>query len=289
MDRMANTPNANAPLVLITGSSDGIGKETACQLAERGARIILHGRTPERLSAAARDVDKRSGCWPAGEELADFSSLADVRRFADRIRDTYPRLDVLVNNAGVFMRDQVMTPDGFETTFAVDHLAPFLLTHLLLPSLQESPQGRVLNVSSGAHLSAKLEWDNLQGEKRFDPHAAYAIAKLANVLFTVELARRLRGRGGITVNALHPGVVTTRLLKAGFGGHGTDSPAEASSTSVFLALATELSTTTGGYYSRQQPSRAHPAAGEKAITARFYELSCEMVGIDPLPLPAAGS
>ena len=113
---------ASNPLVLVTGSSDGIGKETACQLAEKGARVILHGRTPERLSVASRDVDRRSGTWPAGEELADFSTLAGVRQFAERVRDQFPRLDVLINNAGVFMRDRVMTADGFETTFAVDHL-----------------------------------------------------------------------------------------------------------------------------------------------------------------------
>jgi NAD(P)-dependent dehydrogenase (short-subunit alcohol dehydrogenase family) len=265
----------------VTGSSDGIGKETACQLAEKGARVILHGRTAERLSAASRDVDKRSGTWPAGEELADFSSLATVRQFAERIRDHFPRLDVLINNAAVFMRERVVTPDGFETTFAVDHLAPFLLTHLLLPSLAESPQARVLFVSSGAHMSARIDWDNLQGEKQFDGHTAYSLAKLANVLTAVELARRRRGR--ITVNAVHPGVVTTRLLKTGFGGHGPDSPAEAAATPVYMALSPSVATVTGGYYARQQPSRAHPLAGERAITARFYEKSCELVGIDPLP------
>ncbi len=274
---------ASNPLVLVTGSSDGIGKETACQLAEKGARVILHGRTPERLSAASRDLDRRSGTWPAGEELADFSSLAGVRQFAERVRDQFPRLDVLINNAAVFMRDRVVTPDGFETTFAVDHLAPFLLTHLLLPSLQESPQPRVLFVSSGAHMSARLDWDNLQGEKQFDGHNAYAVAKLANVLTSVELARRLRGRGGMTVNAVHPGVVTTRLLKTGYGGHGPDSPAEAAATPVFMALSPSVATVTGSYYARQQPSRAHPLAGERVITARFYEKSCELVGIDPLP------
>jgi NAD(P)-dependent dehydrogenase (short-subunit alcohol dehydrogenase family) len=272
---------ANNPLVLVTGSSDGIGKETACQLAEKGARVILHGRTPERLTAASRDVDRRSGSWPAGEELADFGSLDGVRQFAERIRDHFPRLDVLINNAAVFMRERVTTPDGFETTFAVDHLAPFLLTHLLLPSLAEGPQPRVLFVSSGAHMSARIDWDNLQGEKQFDGHTAYSLAKLANVLTAVELARRLRGR--VTVNAVHPGVVTTRLLKTGYGGHGSDSPAEAAATPVFMALSPSVGTVTGAYYARQQPSRAHPLAGERAITARFYEKSCELVGIAPLP------
>jgi NAD(P)-dependent dehydrogenase (short-subunit alcohol dehydrogenase family) len=294
----------SSPLVLITGSSDGIGKETACQLAERGARVILHGRDPERLAAAAREVDRRSGTWPAGEEVADLASLAAVRALAERLVDQYPRLDVLINNAGVFMRDRVLTADGLETTFAVNHLAHVLLTHLLLPALRESPQGRVLHVSSGAHMSGRLEsrgakagiarrspsqgpevdWDNLQGEQRYDGHEAYALSKLANVLFTVELARRLRGTS-ITANALHPGVVGTKLLRAGFGGHGPDSLAEGAATSVHLALAPELAGTSGGYFARSRPTRAHPLAGERAVTARFYELSCRLAQVTPLPPP----
>jgi retinol dehydrogenase 14 len=271
-----------APLVFITGSSDGIGRETACALAERGARVILHGRTPQRLEAAAKEVDRRSGSWPAGQELADLSRLGEVRQLGQRLTEEYPRIDVLINNAGVFMTDRVLTEDGFETTFAVNHLAPVLLTHLLLPALAESPQGRVISVSSGAHLSARLDWDNLQGEKVFDGHAAYSLSKLGNVLFTTELARRLRARGNITANALHPGVVTTRLLRTGFGGHGPDSPAEAAATSVHLALAPEMSATTGGYFSRARPSRSHVLVGEKTITSRFYELSCQLVEVAPV-------
>jgi NAD(P)-dependent dehydrogenase (short-subunit alcohol dehydrogenase family) len=273
----------SAPTILVTGSSDGIGKETACVLAERGARVILHGRTRERLAAAAREVERRSGRAPAGEELADLASLAGVRALAARVREEFPRLDVLINNAGVFMRQRVLTADGFETTFAVNHLAPVLLTHLLLPALDESPQGRIVNVSSGAHLGGVLDWDNLQGEKRHDPLGAYALSKLGNVLFTVEIARRLRGRGAVTANALHPGVVSTRLLREGFGGHGPDSPAEGAETPVLLALAPEHATTTGSYFARSRPSRTHPLAGERSITARFYDLSCRLTGADPLP------
>ena len=274
------------PIVLVTGSSDGIGKETAAALAERGARVILHGRDPDRLGAAAREVDRRSGNWPAGQELADLSSQQEVRRFAAHIVDHHPRLDVVINNAGVFMPDRLLTSDGRETTFAVNHLAGFLLSHLLLPALRESPQGRIVNVSSGAHLSARLDWENLDGQRGYDGFTAYALSKLANVLTTVEMARRLRG-GSLTVNALHPGVVSTRLLRAGFGGHGSDSLQEAAATSVHLALAPELGGATGGYYARKSPSRMHPLANEKSITARFYELSCRLTGLAPLPLPRA--
>jgi retinol dehydrogenase-14 len=278
-------PRMRPPIVLITGSSDGIGKETAAALAERGARVILHGRDPERLAAAARDVDRRSGNWPAGQELADLSSQAEVRRFAAHIIDQHPRLDVLINNAGVFMNERRLTGEGRETTFAVNHLAGFLLSHLLLPALREGPQGRIVNVSSGAHLSARLDWDNLDGGRSFDGYAAYALSKLANVLTTVEMARRLRvGPAHITVNALHPGVVGTRLLRTGFGGRGSDSLQEAAATSVHLALAPELGGATGGYYARKSVTRMHPLANEKAITARFYDVSCRLTGVDPLPV-----
>jgi retinol dehydrogenase-14 len=281
-------PPMRPPLVLVTGSSDGIGKETAAALAERGARVILHGRDPERLAAAARDIDRRSGTWPAGQELADLASQDEVRRFAAHIIDQHPRIDVLINNAGLFMNERKLTVDGQETTFAVNHLAGFLLSHLLLPALRESPQGRIVNVSSGAHLSARLDWDNLDGRRSYDGFAAYALSKLANVLTTVELARRLRGAapgpaGPVTVNALHPGVVGTRLLRTGFGGRGSDSLQEAAATSVHLALAPELGGTTGGYFARKSPTRMHPLASEKAITARFYELSCQLTGVEPLP------
>jgi retinol dehydrogenase-14 len=279
-------PRMTPPIVLITGSSDGIGKETAAALAERGARVILHGRDPERLAAAARDIDRRSGTWPAGQELADLSSQEEVRRFAARLIDHHPRIDVLINNAGVFMTERRLTSDGRESTFAINHLAGFLLSHLLLPALREGPSGRIVNVSSGAHLSGRLDWDNLEGERGYDGFAAYALSKLANVLTTVEMARRLRG-GTITVNALHPGVVSTKLLRAGFGGRGNDSLQEAAATSVHLALAPELGTATGGYYARKQPSRMNPLANEKTITGRFYEHSCRLVGQTPLPLRGA--
>jgi len=271
-----------APLVLVTGSSDGIGRETACILAERGARVILHGRDPQRLEAAAKAVDARSGSWPVAQELADLASLETVRQLGARLLDEFPRIDVLVNNAGVIMPRRVLTPEGLETTFVVNHLAPLLLTHLLLPALTESPQGRIVNVSSGVQMGARLDWDNLQGEKHFESRGAYALSKLANVLFTTELARRLRSTG-ITVNALQPGVVSTKLLRAGFGGHGSDSLAEGAATSVHLALAPEVAQTTGAYFHRSKPLRTNPLAGERAVTSRFYELSCQLVGIAPLP------
>lgn len=268
------------PVVLVTGSTDGIGLETARTLAARGARVVLHGRDPGRLAAAVRKIDLPSG----GQELADLSSLREVRKLAERLLSQCRRLDVLINNAGVFLRERTVTADGFETTFAVNHLAPLLLTHLLLPALRKSPQGRILNVSSNAHLYGHLDWENLQAEKRYDAYAVYALSKLAQVLSTVELARRLHG-SPLTVNALHPGVVTTKLLRSGFGGHGADSLADSVATPVQLALAPELRDQSGGYYARARPARMHPLASEPTVTARLYEVSCRLVGIEQLPLP----
>jgi NAD(P)-dependent dehydrogenase (short-subunit alcohol dehydrogenase family) len=282
------------PLVLVTGSSDGIGKETAAQLCDRGARVILHGRDPQRLAAAAQEIDRRTGNWPVAQEVADLATLGEVRRFAARLSDHHPRIDVVINNAGVYMGKRVLTDDGFETTFAVNHLAGLALADALLPALRESPQGRVVFVSSGAHLSARLVWDTLPGEPRepagaraeqdYDGFDAYALSKLANVMTAVELGRRLRG-STITVNACHPGVVATKLLRAGFGGYGTDSLQEAAATSVYLALAPELSQATGGYYARKAPARMHPVCSERALTARFYEKSCALADLRPLPPP----
>src|SRR5215469_12820772 len=199
-----------APIVLVTGSTDGIGLETARTLAARGAQVVLHGRDSGRLETAARAVDRVGNNFPVGMELADLSSQGEVRLLAERLLERYQRLDVLINNAGVFLRERSVTVDGLETTFAVNHLAPLLLTDLLLPALRASPEGRIVNVCSNAHLHASLDWENLQGERRYDPYAVYALSKLAQVLATVELGRRLHG-GTLTVNALHPGVVTTKL------------------------------------------------------------------------------
>jgi NAD(P)-dependent dehydrogenase (short-subunit alcohol dehydrogenase family) len=271
-----------APVVLVTGSTDGIGLETARILAARGAQVVLHGRDPSRLEAAARAVDRAGNRWPAGKELADLSSQGEVRILAERLLEQYPRLDVLINNAGVFLPERSVTLDGLETTFAVNHLAPLLLTDLLLPALCASPQGRIVNVSSNAHLHAPLDWENLQAERLYDAYAVYALSKLAQVLATVELGRRLQG-GTLTVNALHPGVVTTKLLRAGFAGHGDDSLADGAATSVHLTLAPEMRAQSGGYFDRACPARMHHLASDPAVTARLYEVSCRLVGIKPLP------
>lgn len=275
----------DSPLILVTGATDGIGKQTAIMLAQRGARVIVHGRTPERAAAAAEDVAQQAGTPWVGQAWADFTSLAEIHGMAEQIMATYDRLDVLVNNAGVFMRERVLTRDGFEATYAVNFLAPFALTHLLLPHLLRSAGARVINVSSNTHIRCRFDWENLQGEREWDDSIAYATSKLALVLFNAELARRLVSPR-ICCNALHPGVVATKLLKEGFGVEGIDSLEKGAAGAVYLALSEEGGRSTGKYYIEGAASRCHPLAGDPLTTSKFYERTAAQVGLPPLPRPA---
>ncbi len=271
-------------LVLVTGATDGIGRETARELARRGARVLVHGRSPEKVKAVVQELDALADSKMPAPVVGDFSSLEDVRAMAKLLLARGDGLDVLLNNAGVYMNDAKVSRDGFEMTFAVNHLAPFLLTHLLLPRLRESSAPRIVNVSSMTHSGGAIhraELDALTSTKHFDPYAAYANSKLANVLFTVELARRLGP--AVTVNALHPGVVSTKLLTEGFGMRGGESLAEGAATSVRLALAPELKGVTGRYFAHSKEAAMAAPARDRELAAAFYEKSCEIVGIAPLP------
>lgn len=235
------------PIVLVTGATDGIGRETARELVRRGANVIVHGRSAAKANAVRAELEgivRGSALEPV---LGDFSKLASVRAMGEALAARPERIDVLLNNAGVFLNDRETTEDGFEATFAVNHLAPFLLTHLLLPRLSDGQPARIVNVSSVAHSRGSIDLRKIGSADGFEPYRAYATSKLANVLFTVELARRI-GPGPLVVNALHPGVVSTKLLTEGFRMRGSDSLAEGAATSVALALAPELASVTGRYF-----------------------------------------
>ncbi|MFO0547114.1 MAG: SDR family NAD(P)-dependent oxidoreductase [Polyangiaceae bacterium] len=274
--------------VLITGATDGIGLATAIDLAARGARLVLHGRSEEKLERArARAEEARRGSVAATLSF-DLAELAAVRRFAAAAA-ALPELDVLVANAGIFKRQREITVDGFEATMAVNHLAHVLLVHELLPRLRERAGARVVLVSSMAHGRGALPNSPDFGLREprggatpaFEGYAAYARSKLANVLFGVELARRLGPHP--TVNSLHPGVVSTNLLREGFGMSGPDSAAEGAATSVHLAMSDDVVSDTGLYWVRKRKAEAHPLSRDHATTARFYEASCAAVGVNPLP------
>lgn len=265
--------------ILVTGATDGIGRETARALAAEGHRVILHGRTEQKARAAAealaRDLPGASLATAAG----DLASLAEVRALAAALRQAHPRLDVLVHNAGVYATRRQVTADGLELTFAVNHLAPFLLTHLLLDRVVEA-KGRVVLVSSGVHGNAALDLGDLQGERSWDGYGAYARSKLCNVLFAVELAARLAGTGA-TANALHPGVVGTKLLRAGFAMDGPDTPAQGAATSVWLAASPEVEGVTGRYFVRKKQVPASRLSRDAALRQALWAASERLAGIVP--------
>ena len=199
-------------IILVTGATSGIGYITARELARQGAQVILVGRDPVRTDSAVDSIRSETGSSQVSRLLADLASQAEIRRLAGQFSQQYPRLDVLVNNAGGFFLRRRLSPDGLEMTFALNHLAYFLLTLLLLPALEAAGEARIVNVASDAHESGKINFDDLQSEHRYFSWAAYGQSKLANILFTYELARRLGDRK-ITANVLHPGFVATNLAR----------------------------------------------------------------------------
>jgi len=263
--------------VLVTGSTDGIGLQTALELAQRGGKVILHGRTEERLHAAMVYL-RRNDADVAGAVVGDFASFSSVRRMADELRTSFPSLSVLVNNAGIYMREHVLTQDGFETTWQVNHLSMMLLTEQLLLTLKDNTPARIVNVSSIAHTRGSIDFSNLNGEVSYDAYAAYSLSKLANVLFTYELDAKLHG-SNITVNCLHPGVIGTKLLREGFGIDGA-SVSEGAATSVYLASAAEVSDISGKYFVRKKQTPSSPASYDLELMRKLWEISEEQIHKD---------
>jgi NAD(P)-dependent dehydrogenase (short-subunit alcohol dehydrogenase family) len=270
--------------VLVTGATNGIGGATAAGLAALGARVGVVGRDRGRTEAAVTRIREAGGA--ADAFVADLSAQREVRRLADEVLAAYPRLDVLVNNAGGYWAHRHTTEDGLERTFALNHLAPFLLTNLLLPRLRASAPARVVTVSSGAHVTGRIDFDDLQGEKGYGGQRAYGQSKLANVLFTYELARRLEG-AGVTATVLHPGVVRTGFAREDSGrlmGLGLPlarpfmkSPEQGARTSVHLASSPEVEGVTGRYFVGGRPVRSSRASYDEAVAARLWEVSARLV------------
>ena len=265
-------------IVLVTGSTDGIGKETARQLAQLGATVVVHGRHAERCEAARDEIRATTGNPRVDCVAADLSSQRQVRQLAAEITARYHRLHVLVNNAGVILLQRQLSEDGVEMSFAVNHLAPFLLTNLLLDVLKASAPARIVNVSSTVHYSAQIKFDNLQGERRYNGVEAYKVAKLGNVLFTYELAERLKGTG-VTVNCLHPGVVATKLLGTGWGWSNGLSSAQGAALSVHLATSPEVEQISGQYFENKLPGGASPRAADVNLRRKFWDVSAQLVGL----------
>jgi retinol dehydrogenase-14 len=263
--------------ILVTGATDGIGKQTALELARQGHHVLVHGRNAARGARIVAEIKNATHNAHVDWLHADFAVMAEVRRLAAEINARYERLDVLINNAGVLMPQRTLTPDGLETTFAINHLAHFLLTNLLLEKIKHSAPARIITVSSGMHRGARIEWDNLQGEKNYTGYDAYARSKLANVLFAFELAARLAG-AQVTSNALHPGVIHTKLLHAG-SQPGAEDLARGARTSVYLATAPEVAGVTGKYFENSREAVPAPLAQDKRLRQEFWRVSARLVGL----------
>jgi NAD(P)-dependent dehydrogenase (short-subunit alcohol dehydrogenase family) len=261
--------------ILITGSTDGIGKQTALELARMGANIIIHGRDPQRLQTTRAELIEKSGNDNIEPLLADFSSLAQVKQMANDILAKYSRLDVLVNNAGVFLLDRRISTDGLEMNFQVNHLSPFLLTNKLLPLLKKSSPARIVSVSSALHSKTILDFENLQSEKNYTGIQAYALSKLGNIYMTLELAERLAG-SGVTANCLHPGGVDTKMLRTAMNMTGI-SVAEGAAPSVYLASSPEVTEITGKYFYHKEVGRLSEIASEPAACKKFWQISETLV------------
>jgi NAD(P)-dependent dehydrogenase (short-subunit alcohol dehydrogenase family) len=269
---------------IVTGSNTGIGKETARGLAQRGATVVLACRDVEKATAARDDIAKSTGRSDVEVEALDLGSAASIRAFAARFKAKHARLDVLVNNAGLWLTSRATTKEGFESTFGVNHLGTFLLTQELLPVLKASAPSRVVVLSSALHYQGKMVWDDLQFERRkFSGPAAYNQSKLANVLFTKALARRLEGTG-VTVNAVHPGVVATELsrdypkLLVKLFHLFLLSPEKGAACSLHVATAPELSKVTGEYFEKSRIKLAAKAALDEAAQERLWKLSEDLLG-----------
>ena len=273
--------------VLITGSTAGIGKATAIGLAAMGAHVVITGRDRGHAEDVAHEIHA-GGRGAVDTFVADLSSQEQVRRLADEVLERLPRIHVLINNVGGYWNTRHVTADGLERTFAVNHLAPFLLTNLLLDRLTQSAPARVINVASNVQSLGRIDFDALQGEPSYSGSRAYNQSKLANVLFTYELARRLRATS-VTANALHPGVVRTSFGAEDPGGvqrafvpflrpfmKGT---ARGARTSIHLASAPDLEPVTGRYFVNSKATRSGPRSYDEAVAARLWQVSADLVGL----------
>lgn len=273
--------------VIITGANAGLGRVTALELAKMGAHIIMVCRDKERGAAAQQAIIAQSGNKKVDLLLADLSRQQDIHILAATIRQKVDRLDVLVNNAGVYFADRQLTADGLERTFALNHIGYFLLTNLLLDLLQASAPSRIVNVSSDAHRQAKLDFTDLQNERRYRGFNVYGQSKLANLYFTYELARRLEGPA-VTVNALHPGFVATNfatnngwLYRLGMRlvRPLTLNDQEGAATQIYLASSPEVEGVTGQYFTRQKAVRSSAVSYDVAAAQQLWQISASLTGV----------
>ncbi|MBB4636727.1 SDR family oxidoreductase [Longimicrobium terrae] len=270
---------------VITGATAGIGQATAAGLAQRGATVVLVARSRDKARASAEEIIRATGNERVQTVIADLSVQAQVRAAASEIADRFPAIHVLVNNAGMYTRRREVTADGIEMQLAVNHLAPFLLTNLLLDRLRAGAPARVVNVSSDGHKGGRIRWDDPGMANGYGGLRAYANTKLMNILFTRELARR-EDVSVLTANALHPGVVGTSLLFGGFAPISLfkrflRTPEQGAATSIHLASSPAVAKITGGYFKDEKPIQPSAAARDDDASRRLWALSEQLTGLAP--------
>ncbi len=274
-------------VVVVTGATSGIGRAAALELARRGFALVLVARDAARAAATADEIARATGTRNVDVVLGDLARQQEVRLIAETLRARHPRIDVLLNNAGVVNLRYTTTPDGIETTFAVNHLAYFMLTLLLREALHAAPSARIVNVASDAHRWGRIDFDDLGNARRYRSMRVYGQSKLCNILFTYELARRLAG-SSVTANCLHPGAVATRLgqnngrvatvltkLLAPF----FRSPEGGADTAVHLAASPEVQGTTGAYFANRRPARSSRITYDEAVQRRLWSASEDLTGV----------
>ena len=274
-----------SPICLITGATEGVGKATALELAKKGFTIVVAARSANKAEALAKEIETSTGNTSFDYIVADLRSLGQVRRLAETFRRRYSALDVLINNAGVFLPTRTETEDGYETMFQVNYLSPFLLTNLLLEELQKSEQGRIINLSSSVYAIGKFDPDNLQSKKHFSVLGTYAATKLFVLMFTEELASRLKATS-VTANAVHPGIVRTRMMLQAPGALRlvsylslpfSISPVTGARTSVYLASSPEVKGISGQYFTKSKRAAVKNKFDTADNRALLWDLSLNAV------------
>ena len=282
---------------LVTGANAGIGRATAIGLARMGATVVMVCRSRERGESAQTEIAADSGSQDIDLLIADLSSQGSVRKLARTFTSKYSQLHVLINNAGAITRRRRLTVDGLETQFAVNHLAPFLLTNLLLDILKESAPSRIVTVSSQVHSKSPLDFDDLRSDREYTASQVYRKTKLANILFTYELARRLEGTG-VTANCLHPGVIATKLLDdymggshdAGFGSGESlgDSPEEGAAAVRHVATSPDIGSISGKYFYDYAVRETAPVTYDEEHARQLWDISADLTGLTSWPAPRFG-
>jgi retinol dehydrogenase 12 len=283
---MSNQPDLSGKVILVTGATEGIGRVTAERLAGMGTQVIILGRNPSKTAAVAAAIRQSTGAR-VEVLVADLSILAQVHGAAQEFLAHHNRLDVLVNNAGAIFTSRQVSADGYEMTFALNHLGYFLLSMLLLDTLKASAPARIVNVSSGAHQVASLDFSDLQSEKSYTAFGAYGRSKLANIYFTYELARRLEG-SGVTANCLHPGFVATNFGASNggifrpifrLGQIFALSPEKGAQTSIYLASSPAVDGVSGKYFDRKRAVASSSVSYDREAAARLWAISLQMTGL----------